>query len=367
MHSRVAFIHGRPGPHPMHAAFAKSVGADFSLVDEKLRSHDGNGSRLRRYISWFVSALLFSKRSQYTVFLTEGPQFPAMIMRQLHLLNAKQITVVLLDNETLYFLREHRYSERTTQGLGRLLAGYDALVCVGQMESELARQVLGAKCPPIYTVFNGVSRERGEKLAKVKPNLETHHIVCIANGTAGWRVWYKGMDLLLDTCHLILGKDATASLSIVGKWEAETVSRLLTVSGLANNARVEFVGASREIERFLQEASLYVHCGRGDAFGISVLEAMAAGIVPIVSEWTGSREVVSQVSEELIAPLDEKVIAERIEWYFALPKERRQTLSDRCREVASKYTEELATEHFAATFNTMLSDFGLPRLAGRLG
>src|SRR5688500_10597688 len=38
--ARIAFVHGRPGPHPTHTALAKAINAEFMFVDRILRYHD---------------------------------------------------------------------------------------------------------------------------------------------------------------------------------------------------------------------------------------------------------------------------------------------------------------------------------------
>jgi len=85
---------------------------------------------------------------------------------------------------------------------------------------------------------------------------------------------------------------------------------------------------------------------RGEAFGISILEAMLAGVPSIVSEWTGAREVVEQVDRQLVVPTDPAAAADRIRWYLGLPTPEKQRLSERSREVAATYTEERATQVF---------------------
>ena len=66
---RIAFIHGRPQGHPIHAEYAKSVAADFYHEDRYLRWHDQPKSlKLKRYVSWVINAILFPKRKKYDVF-----------------------------------------------------------------------------------------------------------------------------------------------------------------------------------------------------------------------------------------------------------------------------------------------------------
>jgi glycosyltransferase involved in cell wall biosynthesis len=123
--------------------------------------------------------------------------------------------------------------------------------------------------------------------------------------------------------------------------------------------QIDFVGKSDNLTKYLSKSSLYLHCARGEAFGISVIEAMAAGVPPIVSEWTGAKEVVSQVSDMLIVPLDQDIILQRVKWYFNLPLEKKIELSDKCRKISREYTQENAVANFQNTIKHIAQDFSL--------
>jgi glycosyltransferase involved in cell wall biosynthesis len=72
----------------------------------------------------------------------------------------------------------------------------------------------------------------------------------------------------------------------------------------------------------------------------TVVEAMAAGLPALISEWTGTRETVKKVDENLIAPLEPEAIAEKILWYFSLTSAERKKLSERSREVVKENHDE---------------------------
>jgi glycosyltransferase involved in cell wall biosynthesis len=45
----------------------------------------------------------------------------------------------------------------------------------------------------------------------------------------------------------------------------------------------------------LSECSVYLHPARSEPFGLSVVQAMAAGLLPIVTDMTGAKDLVKQV------------------------------------------------------------------------
>jgi len=353
------FIHGRPGPNTLHAGMAQAIGADFVPIDFILRWHDTNSTPLRRYLSWLLCSLFFPNRRGYQIFLSEGLHFLPLVMRCLGLIDSSQKTVALLASETLYFLRVGRYPRSTERALRWALAKYDGLVCVGRMQAELAKSLVPAsRAPLILTVSGGVSFQRRLDLGQARLALEGHTIVFIANGPGGWRGWCKGFDLLLHSVGLAAKRVRGLRLRIIGEWDREYVRDQVARSSCPP-PELEVVGRVDDLVPYLTDAALYVHLARGDNFPISVLEAMCAGLPAIVSEWTGTREAVEQVDPRLVVPLDPEATAARILWYFELPAEHKLSLSEGCREVAARYTEERARDDFISVYQQMLQNFAL--------
>ncbi|MCS6833360.1 MAG: glycosyltransferase, partial [Flammeovirgaceae bacterium] len=116
-----------------------------------------------------------------------------------------------------------------------------------------------------------------------------------------------------------------------------------------------FLGYVSNIQDVLSHSSLYLHTSRGDAFPTSTIEAAQAGLPVLVSDVTGTKEIFQKISPELIVPLDEDKIAERISWYFSLSIEERQKLSAKCKEVAIKYTEDNAITRYKEVFQEIFT------------
>ncbi|RMH15285.1 MAG: glycosyltransferase, partial [Gemmatimonadetes bacterium] len=316
----MAFVHGRPGPHPFHAALARAVGADFVFVDRLLPWHAGGAGRLRRYTSWVLNAVALPARRQRRLILSEGHHVVPVLMRRLRLLGADQRTAALLANEVLYFLYAGRYPPRTERALRTTLAAYDALVCVGSMLTDLARDLLGPACPPLYTIPSAVAEHRLEAFLRVTPAYERPALLFVGNGPDGWRGWYKGIDLLLAAFRRVVDARPDATLTVVGRWDADYLRGLVEAAGVPP-ASVHAPGPSETLAPYLAEASLYVHPARGEAWGITVVEAMRAGLEPVVSEWTGAREAVRRLDPDLVTPLDPDTIADAVLARWRLPLE----------------------------------------------
>jgi len=78
--------------------------------------------------------------------------------------------------------------------------------------------------------------------------------------------------------------------------------RMARQEGIESFVRFEgFVGAAR-LRELLREADLYVSLSRSDSTSQSLLEAMAAGVFPIVSDIAGNREWVTHRREGYLVP-----------------------------------------------------------------
>ncbi|MDW8236726.1 MAG: glycosyltransferase family 4 protein [Bacteroidia bacterium] len=321
----------------------KLSGLLFYYVDEFARWHDLHLPAPLRYARWLQNALRFPYRS-YDGLLIEGPHVWPSLAGKL----AGVPVWSIVDDHTLYFLYSGFFSPTTQVGLRFALRHYTGLFIVGKMLARLARELLGRSCPPLHVLFNGVAENRLKRLLEVKPKLESSRIVVIAHGPEGWRTHYKGLDLFMATLSEVRKSLPQIEGIVMGEWTEREKKRL---QQLYPEAPIRFVGAVQNIEQVLAEAALYFHPARGEAWGIAIQEAMAAGVPAIVSEWTGAAEVVEQVWKQGIVPLDPQQAAQQIIKYLTLPIQEKQTLSEIGRElINTHYTHRQSLEHFQTLF-----------------
>ena len=357
---RVSYLHGRPKPHPLHGRFAETVGGEFEYIDFRMRWQDRAKSRLYTIASWLLCAATLPNRRDFDVFLIDNLHIGPVLMKRLFLRRNQKI-VVHLGSHTLYFLRSHRFHSRVEKLHLWALRQYDALLCEGSMAADIARELLGADCPPCYETFLGPPAERAESLSRIEPRLEGKRILFISGGPGEFRMHYKGLDLMVDAVGRAAVRDPELEFDILGAWDDDIIERCMAPVAEDVRERIHFRGQVDGVADWLAEASLYLHCTRGDAFPTATVEAMTAGVVPIISEWTGTRQIVGEVDDRLIVELDAGAIADRIEWYFQLPAEERTRLSAKGRTAVAGYTEESAREHYSTTFDQVCDDLGITR------
>jgi glycosyltransferase involved in cell wall biosynthesis len=364
--ARVVFIHGRPDTHPNRLPLLRAINADFLPVDFRLPwAHRPDPPKSLMALSLAVCALRFPNRKRYHLFLGDGPQFLPIAMKLLGRLGRRQKIVPYVADQMPYFLATGWFGPRKTRLLRAIFNLWDGYLCVGEVMEQLTRQVTRpGKHPGIFTIPNYLRRDRYELLRGTTPKLDSPSILFVGNGPSGHRVWYKGLDLMLEAFGIACRENPRLRFTIVGEWTSAVAGELLRRVGRGSAERVRFVGQDPGIQRYMAESGLYLHCGRGDGWPNTVMEAMCAGLPPLISEWTGGREAVRQVDPELVVPLDPEAVAKRICWYLDLSLSEKKALSDRCRQVCSDYTEELAVPRFVGAVRRILHHFGLPDLPG---
>jgi glycosyltransferase involved in cell wall biosynthesis len=262
----------------------------------------------------------------------------------------------LADNETAYFLWSNFLGPWTRRGLIKSIGTYHGLLIVGKMQARLMKELLRDKMPPYWIIYNGVPEKKLEGSSTALANKKLR-ILLIAHGPSGWRTWYKGLDLWMETLEKLSYKLSGVEGWVVGQWQEEEIQRLLR---LYPKAPVQFLGAMQDVTQVVKEANLYLHLGRGEAWGLAVLEAMAMGVPAIVSEYTGAAEVVEQVWTEGVVPLSADLAAEAVLRYFSLSEAERRALSEKGQTlIREKYRLSQAIETFQAAFSEALKVVGL--------
>jgi glycosyltransferase involved in cell wall biosynthesis len=178
------------------------------------------------------------------------------------------------------------------RSLLRLRARYlrmaDAHIAVS---AEVERELLAQAVPRerIHRIANGVDTDRFEP-ATAAQRRELRHELGLPAGPVvvytGRLVSYKGLPLLLEAWREICGRKP-GTLVLVGEGggdihncEAELKAYAAT-HGI--DQRVRFAGAVTRVENWLRAADLFVFPTENEAFGLSLVEAMACGLPAVTT------------------------------------------------------------------------------------
>ncbi len=97
--------------------------------------------------------------------------------------------------------------------------------------------------------------------------------------------------------------------------QKEELVKLSLDLGIEKN--IEFKGyvSREELENCLQKADIYISTSLSDSTSVSLLEAMASGLLPVVSDIPGNREWIEEGKNGFIFPAgDYQALAQKIVW-----------------------------------------------------
>jgi glycosyltransferase involved in cell wall biosynthesis len=356
---RAVYITGRDGPHPMHKALVEKTPLALGRRDAVLQSVTEQSPRWQQYLSWVVNGWVFPGRKDYDLFVLQGFLVSPMLMKWMRRITPEQRVVCHHVAEQLYFLQTGFYSKRTDWGMRQIIKGYDAHLCVGQEQTRLLREI--APKARVYNVYcTHISEDKYQRFTRLTPSLEEKRILFVGNIYGSWRVHYKGLDLLLEAFHLAVQRDPSLSLTLIGVHQ-EAYQRLTQGRYPPSTlGQIENIAFAQDLAPYFERHSLFLLPARGDAFPTVVLEAIASGVVPMLSEATGNKEVAAQIAPELVVPLDAAQLAQRLHWYFGLSPEARAALSARGRVVAENFTEEKGVARFREALLLISRDLKIP-------
>lgn len=190
--------------------------------------------------------------------------------------------------------------------LGRLIPGYratyrraDLVLCGSAHTRDFARDSLGVAPDHLEILAeNGVGPEH---FAIPRPRPDDGRVRLLFVGRL---VPYKGADMVLDALAALpaVRRDRVECVVVGDGPERAALAALARQRGLT--ARVRFAGwvENRQVARYLADSDIFCFPSVREFGGAVVLEAMAAGMPVIVSDYGGIGEYVDTASGCKIAP-----------------------------------------------------------------
>ena len=151
----------------------------------------------------------------------------------------------------------------------------------------------------------------------------------------------KRFDRLIDAFAMISHKYPEWHVEIYGGSTAEgreNLMRYIAGKGLSDCVRV--YPPTSDIYTAYQRSQFFVLSSDFEGFGLVIVEAMACGI-PVVSTDCpyGPSEIIEDGKTGLLAKMDAKDLAEKMEWMIA-HEEERQLMGSSARQAAARYRKE---------------------------
>lgn len=327
-------------PHPAHRGFAEAVGAD--LIDYHRLSAGAFSDTLAEDI---FNGLQYPA---YDVYLVEGsrPLYAALTRR----FTGNGKLVYLCADHGLHELGSTEFQgDSTLKSLigkfgtpaVRTVAsrGIDGVVAVSEFAAEFTRPIVGPDTP-ITVAHPYIQPENYDSLADVMPDLDSNIAVTLGRS---WQ--YKGVDLLVEAWPAVREEFPDAELHVVGSGHPEAYDNVV---GVHRRGYVD------QLADAFEPASLFVQPSRVDTFPVSTLEAMRAGLAPLVTETTGTRSEAQAVDPSLVVQADTASLADGVRSYFRRDLTDRQSFSEQACGRSQRFDPNSRKAAFREAFQEIL-------------
>jgi glycosyltransferase involved in cell wall biosynthesis len=322
---KIVFLH--VGGHFVHREFARQITDNFVDINKEKIPVD------------------------YDIYFIEAGYPKIVLMKMFRLIKKNSKIISFFADPRLYFMKIDSYLDLKSQKIKRiscikkailkfLLKKVDGGICVSKFEQNLLQEF----APNIKSevVYPFISDDRNKNLLKISPKLDSQKIIFIGNND----YYYKGLDVLINSFKILKKHKPRAELYILGnippkkEWQME---------GIHFEGRVDIL-------TYLKKCSLCVHPARGEAFGISVVESLLAGVPAMVSNETGAGEIVKLADENLLFKLNPPEISQKISAYFDSSLEYKENLSKKVKKEAAKFSRKKQSLKFKDAFEKLMKN-----------
>lgn len=212
---------------------------------------------------------------------------------------------------------------------------HDRIVAVSEW-TRLALVAEGISAQSIQTIHNGWS---GFPLPRLSPREPT--VVCVANFRS-----QKNHALLLEAFAKVVRSRPNAKLVLVGDGDLGVPLRERAFQSDLRGS-VEFVGTTNDVWPHLARADVFALASSYEPLGISVLEAMAAGLPVVATAAGGVTELVADGVTGLLTPVgDPDRLANALVRLLTSPLERQAMGANAARAAQRFGSSEMAGRYF---------------------
>jgi glycosyltransferase involved in cell wall biosynthesis len=167
---------------------------------------------------------------------------------------------------------------------------------------------------------------------------------------------HYNIDCLVKAIPLVRKKHERAKFLIKGAGPLENYLKRLTQKlGVSDSVRFMGTVPHSDMAQLLSASDIYVSTCFVDSTSVSLLEAMACGLAPVVTDIAGNREWIKDGENGfLFPPRDSEALAEKINQLVENPQ-LRTSFGDRCtRIIAQRATWEKSVSSMEAVYTSLL-------------
>lgn len=182
---------------------------------------------------------------------------------------------------TNYFEKKYLLKRYTANGGNHFMA-------ISENIELFLKSVLSKNGFPIHLLPNAIDVKRFKKPTKFVTSKDHQVFQLISIGRMDSN---KNHQFLVDVVHDLITKQVPVHLTLVGDG-AERDAIQEKINQLHLQQHITLVGLQEQVEEYLWNADLYVHSALTEGFGLTLLEAMAAGLPVVTLDGGGNKKLI---------------------------------------------------------------------------
>ncbi|MDZ7372434.1 MAG: glycosyltransferase family 4 protein [candidate division KSB1 bacterium] len=292
-------------------------------------------------VPWRLSAYLLQNARDFSVLHVQGIGLAGAVALIVSRLLGKQTCFAVMGSEELYVRESTRVPKPV---LFKLYALAHHAVAINRQSRD-------------YLIDRGIRAERihvipyGVDTTVFHPRRPSEEMTDPAVIFVGRLVPLKGLRYLLEGWPHVLRRVPGARLLMVGdgpfRPELEELARALDIED-----SVQFLGAQRDVQRFLRLAEVAVLPSLSEGLPNSLLEAMACGLAVVASRLPGVSELIEDGKNGLLVePGNTKALAEALITVLTNAPLRRALGARAAETVRREYSLERMVNAFASLYH----------------
>ena len=313
---------GGKGAHPVHESWFSEAGVEKSFPFAFFRSKKMVGAGVLNQFIGLLYSIFIPRADVY--FLT-GIGCAITAVPKKILFGSKIITI----NSDTFFTDLGKATGLKKAYMLWLLKYIDGMISTSHLMRKKAKRFIRVPHEVVYP-FCDVKR-----FGKVKPDYKGSNLCSVATAR-----YSKGADILRDVFLLYRKRFPKSQLFVLGSGDA---------SGILRKEKGIFNPDYADPRKYFAKSSIYINTARIEPFGVNIIEAMCAGLPPVVSKECGAAEIVRKVDPGLVTSLDPKEIARKT---IALQKnlKKKRALGKKARAVGREYSKDKSMKSFRQAF-----------------
>lgn len=226
---------------------------------------------------------------------------------------------------------------------------YRAIVCCSRSDLELFDTIAANRT---VLVENGVDTE---KFAGLASSLPTRRMITIGRFSVN-----KRLERLLDVMARLIEREPRWHLDIVGSpsdlTEAD-LRREIAARGLAEHVGLHVAVPNETVRQLIAGASIFISASDYEGFGLVAVEAMSAGLLPVLNSNEAYRSLAGQHSIVRLTDFENATKAvEAVEAAFAGLASDPEAMRHALMEVASGYSWDTVVDQYTAVYRAALAE-----------